>query len=249
MTTMLLLLLSCKGFPEELDKARSFEELAGAYLLREAELPVAASLESELISIAEDLGPADLWRSSMESRRPAKIRAANGLALIRIIFPRGDTGRWTEVSGFWFPRLIPKPLAALDAVFYTSIALLEMDEPGAPWLAARIMDDLRNSSRAALLAMRTAPSEYRNIISQMEAKTSVLPMGGWPRAETVGELPFASSAASYVRQDHAMISGMIFLNASGQPVSGTGPFAWDRKNGHVYRVIESPDDIKLWLIP
>lgn len=249
MTTILLLIFCDQGFPGEPGRGRSFEDLAESYQLRDAELSEAAFLESELLSIAEDLAPADLWRSILESRRPAKNRAANGLALIRILFPHGDASKWAEVSGFWFPPLIPKPLAALDAVFYTSIALLEMNEPGAHWIAARIMDGLRNSSRAALLSMRTAPREYRTIISQLEAKTSVQPIGGWPGAEIRGELPFASAAASYATQEKALSTGMVFLNNSGQPVSGTGPFAWDRKKGRIYRVVESLDDIDWWLIP
>lgn len=246
MTTILLLIFCDHGFSGEPGLGRSYEDLAKSYQVRDAELPEAAFLESELLSIAEDLGPADLWRSILESRTPAKIRAANGLALIRIIFPLGDSGRWAEVSGFWFPSLIPKPLAALDAVFYTSIALLEVDEPGAHWIAARIMDGLRNSSRAALLSMRTSPREYRTIISQIEAKTSVQPMGGWPVAEIRGKLPFASAPSSYVTQENALSAGMIFLNNSGQPVSGTGPFAWDRKKGSIYRVVESREDLVWW---
>ncbi|MDO9507978.1 MAG: hypothetical protein Q7I97_01325 [Thermovirgaceae bacterium] len=247
-----MILIAITVFPALSDDSapkRSYEELAALYLAKEEARPEVVELEESLLSIADHAKPFDLWRSIRDTGTPSRLRAANGLALIRLLFPEGDPSRWENVSGFWFPQMIPKPLAAFDAVYYTSLALLDLEERGAPWLAQRIVEDLRRSSRAAHLALRTAPREYENLVENLEERTGLPPVGGWPEAVVSGSLPFAHAASSFVTQDHAMMLGMVFLNASGQPVSGMGPFAWDRKKGHVYRVAESLNDIEWWLIP
>lgn len=242
----LILLPVAPVFSDNSKPSRSYDDLLDVYLNRSALLPKARELEASLIADAENLEPVHLWRSIRDFSNPARIRAANGLALVRDIFPGGDPGKWDKVSGFWFPQVVSKPLAAFDAVFYTSIALLDLDEDAAPWLAQGLLEDLRRSSRGALLALRTAPREYPELVSRLGSKTGLDPIGGWPDAEITGKLPFAHAASSFVTEDNALMRGMVFLNASGQPVSGTGPFAWDRKKGRVYRVVESRDDIYWW---
>ncbi|GAB6281088.1 MAG: hypothetical protein STSR0007_12490 [Thermovirga sp.] len=245
----LALLVVSPAFSGNSGPSKSYDDLLAAYLNRSALLPEATTLEVSLISEAEDLEPIDLWRSIRDLNKPAKIRSSNGLALIRNLFPGGDPGRWDEISGLWFPQLVSKPLAAFDAVYYTSIALLELDESAAPWLAQRLMEDLRSSPRAAFLALRTAPLEYLDLVSRLESRTGLTPIGGWPAAETSGKLPFAHAASSFVTQNYAMMNGMVFMNISGQPVSGTGPFAWDREKGRVYRVVESRGKLAWWVAP
>jgi len=219
---------------------RSYEELAALYLAKEEARPEIAELEESLLSMADQAKPIDLWRSIRDEGTPSRLRAANGLALIRLLFPEGDPSQWESVSGFWHPQMVPKPLAAFDAVYYTSLALLDLEERSAPWLAQRILEDLRSSSRSAHLAIRTAPREYENMIEKLEALTGLPPVGGWPKAEIKGELPFAHPARSVVTYSYAMLREMIFLNSAGQPASG-GPYAWDRERGRVYRVVEPAD--------
>lgn len=240
-------LLASPAFSDDNKNSRSYEELLEVYTNRSELLPEARTLESSLMAEAEELKPVDLWRSIQDFNKPARSRAANGLALVRKLFPGGDPGRWEEVSGFWLPQIISRPLAAFDAVYYTSIALLELDDEAAPWLAQELLEDLRGSSRASFLAIRTAPREYPGLVSRLESATGLTPSGGWPVPEITGKLPFAHAVSSFVTQDRAMISDMVFLNSVGHPVPGTGPFAWDRKKGRVYRVVESRDEIEWWL--
>lgn len=244
--TVLLLAVS-PVFSDENKPSRSYDDLVNAYMNRSELLPEARDLEAALLSKAENLKPIDLWRSIQDFNKPAKIRAANGLALVLDLFPDGDPGNWDKVKGFWYPQVVSRPLAAFDAIYYTSIALLELDEAGAPWIAQGLFDDLRRSSRAAFLAIRTSPLQYPELASRVESGTGFTPIGDWPDAVLSGSLPFAHAVSSFVTQDQAMMLGMVFLNASAQPVSGTGPFAWDRKKGRVYRVVEHRDDIEFWL--
>lgn len=245
----LVLLAASPAFSGDTGPARSYDDLLAVYMDRSVLLPEAMTLEASLLSEAENLEPIDLWRTIRDLSKPAKIRSSNGLALVHNLFPGGDPKRWDEVSGLWLPQVVSKPLAAFDAVYYTSIALLELDEAAAPWLAQRLMEDLRSSSRAALLALRTAPLEYPDLVSRLESRTGLTPVGGWPAADTSGNLPFAHAVSYFVTQDFAMMQDMVFLNASGQPVSGTGPFAWDREKGRVYRVVESRGKLDWWLTP
>ncbi len=243
-------IVAVPAFPAEDISGWTYEDLVSAYSARENAAPEADRLAKELVGEAHDAGEASLWRSVIDNAVPAREKAANGLALIAKIFPGGDPGQWDTVSGFWIPEMIPRPLAALDSVYYTSLALLEMDDAGAPWLARRLLQGLRKSSRATHMALRTAPAEYEQIVSLMRKRTSPAPVGGWPSGAIKGTLPFARPVRWVVTEDCAMLRKMVFLNSAGQPVSGTGSYAWDREKGALYRVVEhEDDDIWWWLRP
>ncbi|KUK99639.1 MAG: Uncharacterized protein XE12_1603 [Synergistales bacterium 54_9] len=226
--------------------AWTYEELVELYGKKERAMPEAGELKEALLSEAGDLDGLGLWRSIVGSSTPHRQRAADSLKLIEILFPRGDTSRWEDVSGFWYPALIPKPLAAFDAVYYAVMGLLELDEEGAPWLARELMAGLRRSSRAAHIAMREAPVEYASIVARLDELTGLSPMGGWPAGELVGNLPFARPVRFSVSADWALAMGMTFLDNSGVPASGMGPYAWDRKKGAIYRVTDGLDDDVWW---
>lgn len=226
--------------------SRSFEELVDIYTRKSEIRPEAEALRSELLEMTWDSGELDLLGSIMAPSLTPEQRAANGLKLIDGLFPGGDPARWESISGFWIPRMIPKPLAAFDAVFFTAIALLEMGREGAPWIARDLLVDLRRSSRAALLALRIAPEEYLWIVETLEELTKMPPMGGWPEAVIRGKLPFARQVRSAVTETHAIMKEMQFLNSAGQPTP-SGPYAWDRDRGRIYRVVY-PDDRYLWIL-
>jgi len=227
-------------------EAWTYEELVEVYGTKEESMPEARELKEALLSEAGELDGLGLWRSIIDSSTPHRKRAANALKLIEILFPQGDTSRWEEVSGFWYPALIPRPLAAFDAVYYAAMGLLELDEPGAPWLARELMSGLRRSSRSAHIAMREAPAEYAPIVAGLDERTGLSPMGGWPSGELVGSLPFARPVRFSISADWALVMGMTFLDNSGVPTSGMGPYAWDRKRGAIYRVTDGSDDGVWW---
>lgn len=226
--------------------SRTFEELVEIYSRREEARPEAASLENRLLESAWEIDEPGLWHSLKDFNLAPEQRAANGLMLIKALFPGGNTARWEDISGLWLPGMIPKPLAAFDAVYFTAIALLELDDPGAPWLSQGLFEELRRSSSAALTAIRTAPAEYPGIVEALERSTRMPPMGGWPEAVIRGTLPFAHPVRSAVTETYAMMREMQFLNSAGQPAS-SGPFAWDRDRGRIYRVID-PDDRIIWIL-
>lgn len=229
----------------------TYEELAEVYGAREAAKPEAEALEQELLREAGDLDGRALWRVATDPGTPPRERAAHALKLVRTVFPGGDPARWEEVSGFWRPSMTPRPLAALDAVFYAAWGLLELDDPGAPWLARELLADLKRSSRAAHLAMRTAPEEYGHLAAEVDRRTGLPPVGGWPRGTIAGHLPFARPVRSWVDEEYALMRDMTFLDNGGVPATGMGPYAWDRHRGAVYRVIvrEDSDDRRWRLWP
>ncbi len=238
-TALFLLLAALIGLflsPGPAWASRSFEELLDIYTRKSEIRHEAEALRSELLGMAWDSEDLDLLGSIMDPSLTSEQRAANGLKLIDELFPGGDPARWESISGFWIPRMIPKPLAAFDAVFFTAIALLEMEREDAPWIARDILEDLRRSSRATLLALRTAPKEYLWIVEALEEGTRMPPVGGWPEAVIRGKLPFARQVSFAVSETHAIMREMQFLNAAGQPAPN-GPYAWDRDRGRIYRVI------------
>jgi hypothetical protein len=229
--------------------ARTYDELAGQYQTISRYRDLVAEFEGALVSKAQIMSEKELWLYAMDMENPAGQRASNGLSLIKKIFPEGNPANWHEISGFFMPGEISRPLAAFDALYFTCMALVSMDEPEADWLARQLLSSLRGSSRGTFLAIRTAPKEYLFLTSRISASTGPAPVGGWPQAEISGQLPFARSPSSFTTQEYAMMKKMIFLNASGQPVPGTGPYAWDRKNGRIHRVAESRDDLLWWWLP
>jgi hypothetical protein len=237
---MLLAVLPAGAVPAE---AWTWEELVEVYGEKAELQPEAKALRGELLSEAGELEGVTLWKKVVDPKTPARQRAAGGLKLVEELFPAGNPGRWDEVSGLWYPSMVPKPLAAFDAVYYTVIGLLELDDAGAPWLAQQLLVNLKGSSRAAHLALREAPVEYETILTRLKAAAGPPPVGGWPAGNLTGNLPFARPVRFSVSEGYAMMKGMIFLNKSGVPVSGMGPFAWDREKGRIYRVISRDDDV------
>ena len=242
----LAVLVSLPVLSDRAEAARSFEELVELYASRDAARPEAVALRSTLLEQAWDSENLDLLGSIKDPDLPPKQRAANGLKLIGMLFPGGDPARWDSVTGFWPRPLMPKPLAAFDAIYFTVMALLELDEPGAPWIAQDLLQDLRSSSRAAFIALRTAPEEYLWVVEKLEEGTRMPPSGGWPKAKILGRLPFAHPVMSAVTETWARSRDMQFLNSVGQPAPG-GPYAWDRDRGRIYWVIEPRDDYLWWI--
>ncbi len=241
-----MLAISFLFCPDSAALARTYDELAEQYQSIARYRDLVAEFEITLLEKAQQLSEKELWLFVTEMENHAGQRASNGLSLIRKIFPEGDPANWHEISGFFMPVEISRPLAALDAVYFTCMALVSMDKPEAAWLARQLLSSLRNSSRGAFLAIRTAPKEYLFLTSRISASTGPAPVGGWPQAEITGQLPFARPPSSFTTQEYAIMKNMIFLNASGQPVPGTGPYAWDRKTGRIHRVTESRDDLQWW---
>jgi len=222
-------------------EAWTWEELVEAYGQKEELKPEAKALGEKLLAEASELQGVELWRHLVDPDTPGRQRAADGLKLIKELFPGGEPSRWDDVSGFWLPAMVPKPLAAFDAVYYTAMGLLKLEEPGAAWLARQLLTELKRSTRATHLALREAPAEYETILSQLEETTKLPPVGGWPKGKTTGTLPFARPVRFHVSADYALVKGMTFLNRSGVPVSGMGPFAWDRKRGAIYHVLDDEE--------
>lgn len=239
---MLLAMLPAGAVPAE---AWTWEELVEVYGEKAELQPEAKALHGELLSEAGELEGVALWKKIVDPATPARQRAAGGLKLMEELFPAGNPGRWDEVSGFWHPSMVPKPLAAFDAVYYTVIGLLGLDDAGAPWLARQLLVTLKGSSRAAHLALREAPVEYETILTRLKAATGLPPVGGWPAGKLTGSLPFARPVRFSISGEYAMMKGMSFLNNSGVPFSGMGSFAWDREKGRIYRVVHD-EDLVYW---
>ncbi len=226
--------------------AGPLEDWAAAIEARDAGMARAESLRAELLSRARGGTPIDRWRRMVRGEGTPGEVAADALVLVEGLFPGGDPSRWEDVKGFWLPADVPLPLAALDAVFYGAIALLEMPDDRAPWLARGLVESLAASDRARTVAFRTAPAEVRAFLEKLAEQAPPPPVGGWPTGRAVGKLPFAHAVSGWITETRATMQDMTFLNAAGVPVGGRGGYAWDRERGRLYRVLDG-EHRKIWL--
>ncbi len=220
---------------------RSFDDIYSDYLNSSKWEKDAEELLVELRSEADPLTGYDLWRSLWDDNIGSDQRVANSIKLIDELFPESDTRRWNDIKGFWYPGIVPKTLAAIDAVYVASLELLQMDRKGSAWLARNFVNDLSRSSRAKLYFMKTAPAEYLTIINMLKDKEMDPVIGNWTDPEVKGNLPLAVPVRGYIGNNRALSEDYIFLSGSGQIVN-VGNYAWDRIKGRIYRVIDRERD-------
>ena len=225
--------------------ASRYDDLLARYEAARIGDVAAAALRTRLAGAAEKPAPLDLWDSLTREGISPELRAANALALLDALVPDGDPARWSEVGGFWRPREIPTPLAAVDAILYAAGALAEMNDPGAPWLARKLLLALLSDPAAALLFADHGPAEYAKTVDALTRRNVLPPHGVWRKDAPVGRLPLAREVRGFVTRDRAYAEGMTFLDAIGRPAAN-GVYAWDRIRGRIYEVA---DDRRLWMQP
>ncbi len=220
----------------------TFDELAENYRIAREQDISADKLMEDLISVADkDKNNVELWRSLWYEGIKADKRTANALLLVRRIFPDGDPSRWAEVSGFFYPGVIPSTLAGVDAVYKASVGLINMEMEGSDRLARNLMNSLSGSSRAKLYFIDTAPYEYTYIANTLSKRGYFPDYGDWPEADISGKLPLASPVRGRISSNLASAKSFVFLNASAGIVNN-GAYAWDREKGMIYRVIDREDN-------
>ena len=225
--------------------ASRYDDLLARYEAARIGDVAAAALRTRLAGAAEKPAPLDLWDSLTREGTSPELRAANALALLDALVPDGDPARWNEVGGFWRPREIPTPLAAVDAILYAAGALAEMNDPGAPWLARKLLLAFLSDPAAALLFADHGPAEYAKTVYALTRRNVLPPHGVWRKDAPVGRLPLAREVRGFVTRDRAYAEGMTFLDAIGRPAAN-GVYAWDRIRGRIYEVA---DDRRLWMQP
>ena len=221
--------------------ASRYDDLLARYEAARTGAVAAAALRTRLSGAAENLAPIDLWDSLTREGVSQELRAANALALLDALVPDGDPARWSEVAGFWRPREIPTPLAAVDAILFAAGALAEMKDPGAPRLARKLLLALFSDPAAALLFAENGPAEYAETVDALTRKQALPPNGLWRKDLSVGRLPLACECKGFIKRSRAMEEGMTFLNGAGRPVAN-GDYAWDRGRGKLYEVMGEIDD-------
>ncbi len=190
-------------------------------------------LRSLLISEAPEEELVSTWEKLWEDIDTGE-KASRAIYLIESLFPNGDVSRWEEVSGFWYPSLIPKSLAALDAVYVLALSLAEIGEPDGKALAAEILKDLSRSRKGRIYAFMTAPEEYLVIQDSLkDIKGLSLPEG-----KIIGSLPFAHPVRGRYSVTTGNLTQYVSLNGFGQPVSTMGAYGWDREKGRIFAHIE-----------
>ena len=225
--------------------ASRYDDLLARYEAARTGDVAAAALRTRLAGAAEKPAPLDLWDSLTREGTSPELRAANALALLDALVPDGDPARWNETGGFWRPREIPTPLAAVDAILYAAGALAEMNDPGAPWLARKLLLAFLSDPAAALLFADNGPAEYAKTVYALTRRNVLPPHGVWRKDAPVGRLPLAREVRGFVTRDRAYAEGMTFLDAIGRPAAN-GVYAWDRIRGRIYEVA---DDRRLWMQP
>ena len=245
---LLVFSMSCAGGTAWGESA--YEELLHRYEQRMAGREKILPAKELILSFARSASPEERWTALEEAFRSDDGRAAlkgpfsmeiaaEALALVESLFPEGDPGKWDAVSGFWNSREIPKSLAAVDAVFWAAASLLrEGAPPGAVWLAFWLLDRFAASTRATFFFLSTCPVEADLLLREMTSRNLVPPRGSWGERRVLGKQPLAVPLRGLVSSETAVGRGMVFLDGFGCPAS-SGPFAWDREKGRLYRVLES----------
>lgn len=182
-----------------------------------------------------------LWRISCGDG-DARRRAAASSALVQKWFPGGDPAEWEQVNGF-FPSnsYVPMQIVAMNALFNAVEALSEL--PDGKFAAAWLMLRLGESSRGKLLFVDTMPARFREVLDRLVAETSM--PGDWQSSRIEGPYPFVPVYNGTVLFDRAVTEGYQFLDGHGG-LAANGPYAWDRANGYLYRVVDPSEfDIEL----
>lgn len=219
----------------------TFDDLYSSYVNYSRWEKDAAALAEDLSSKAANVSGYDLWKVMWNTDLTHEQRSADALKLISELFPGSDIKRWNEISGFWYPDVIPKSLAAIDAVYVAASELVQINSPGSIWLARNILNDLAESSRAKHYFMSTAPQEYKSIKDIFDSKGIRPAIGNWSEPDVKGELPLAVPVRGFKSMDSAIGYGYTFFGASGQ-IANLGRYAWDREKGRIYRVVDRDDD-------
>lgn len=234
----LFLFLVCPVLPA---RAVGVEEQFNALVLRYGERDErraeAVVLRKSLEGEADRLPSYDLWKSLFRRDISPRKGAANALFLLSSLVDRGDPAYWDSASGFFYPSLTPKPLVAADSIYMAAFFLLRMEEKSAGHLASFLFERFLESARGKHLFLFTGPAEYALIVSELTSRQLLPSFGHWPEGETIGKLPFAAPIRGGVTYGRALSEKMIFLDAAGRPASN-GVYAWDRKRGEIYNVID-----------
>ena len=238
-----LLRLSGPAMADETESR--FEELARRYGSRAEMAAAAAEFRTFLEGRADRLNTEGLWKSLFRPGQTAEQGAANGLALLSALVKDGDPANWDTASGFFRPSEVPKPLAAVDAVYMSAIFLLRMEDERAGSLAACLMTRLLDSPAGKHFFVSTGPAEYERLTREMTARELLPSFGVWPGSETRGVLPFAAPVRGWISYGAALTREMVFLDGAGRPASN-GRYAWDRKMGRIYEVAEERRRIFPW---
>ena len=231
------ILLALWGAPAAADTESRFEDLARRYG-RAAEVRAeAGEFRRELVAEADKVPPYGLWRSLFQPGRSARQGAANALALLSALVEGGDPARWETSGGFFHPSMVPKALAAADGIYMAAYFLLRLDDEGAAPLASYLLGRFIDSPRGKHFFIATGPEEYKLLTKDLAARELTPSFGVWPDSETRGRLPFAAPVRGWVSQGRATTYEMVFLDGAGRP-QGNGRYAWDRKRGRIYEVVE-----------
>ena len=219
------------------DTEGRYEELVRRYGNRPEMAAAAAEYKVHLQAGAEKLSPVGLWKSLFLPGQTAEQGAANGLALLSLLVEDGDPAKWDTAAGFFLPSEVPKPLAAADAVYMSSLFLMKIDHEGAGPLALWLMTRFLDSSRGKHFFITTGPAEYPPLVREMTARELAPPFGVWPEGAVRGALPFGAPVRGWISYGSALTKEMVFLDGAGRPASN-GRYAWDRDRGRIYAVVE-----------
>lgn len=181
----------------------------------------------------------ELWELSCSAPN-LQTRAAASAALVKKWFPEGDPANWQQVTGFFPPAsYVPRQIVAVNALFNAVTALSQM--PEGKYAAAYLMRQFAQSSMGKLIFIDNMPAPFRKTLDSLLAETD---MGGyWASSKIEGPYPFVPVYNGVRTYDYAMSRGFQFLNGFGG-IAESGPYAWDRANGFVYRLVDP--SVKVW---
>jgi hypothetical protein len=237
-------------YPSYLTKISGAEEIEDLFVIygeKERGEGQGLILQKNLLEKApKNMSQYDMWRSLFEEDVTEEERAALALKLIDEIYPQGNPAKWDEIGGLWIPQLVPKPLAAFDALYVAVGSLLSLNNEGAAWLARSLLLQLYESRGARIYGIRTAPIEVVDIIEKLKVRAPLPPIGGWPNPKVLGRLPYARKIYGYISVDTALVHEMTFLDSLGRPRGGSGVYAWDRARGRIYNVKGGRNEDEIW---
>ena len=191
--------------------------------------------------LAPQVSGRELWELSCSAPDP-QIRAAASAALVKKWFPEGDPANWRQVNGFFPPAsCVPRQIVAVNALFNAVTALSQM--PEGKYAAAWLMQRFAQSPMGRLIFIDNMPAPFRKTLDELIAETG---MGGcWDSSKIEGPYPFVPVYDGVRTFDYAASRGLQFLDGFGGICSSSGPYAWDRARGAVYRIAD-PSVNRIW---
>ena len=191
----------------------------------------------KLAAIAPEGSGDEVWAMSL-CAPDTLTRAAAAFEMMNRLIPDGDPSRWEEAGGF-VPQTsyVPLQLVAVNSLFNTVIALTQLGDEQSLYGAAYLMQRFGDVARGKVFFIDFIGQPLREALDTLIAK-KLLPAASWESKQVGGPWPFVPRYNGTITRTRATEGDFVLLDGYGRISSTSGLYAWDRKRGLHYSIIE-----------